>query len=198
MGEWFEALSSMEKFFATCGAGGGTLFLIRMLLMLLGAGQGDGVGGVDDDFSTDGHDGTVADSDASFHLLSLNTVSAFVMMFGLVGFAVLRANLVAAVGALVCAVIGGGLAMYVTALLFGLMLRLQTSGTLDVDRAIGAEGTVYLTVPAEGTGKVQVVVQDRLMEFDAVSEQKVELKTGERIRVVWVIRGNVLSVERAE
>ena len=38
---------------------------------------------------------------------------------------------------------------------------------LDVNRAVGQRGTVYLTIPRGGRGQVQVVVQERLMTLDA-------------------------------
>ncbi len=197
--DWFDTLAGMEKVFALCSAVGGVIFLLRMGLMVLGMEHGGGdidahadVGhGVD-------HDGDVDDSDASFHLLSLNTVTSFIMMFGLIGLSLMKAGLAAAIWATIVAVVGGFLTMLVVAKFFRFMISMKSSGTLDINRAVGAEGTVYLTIPAEGTGKVQVVIQERLTEFDAVSEDKVELKTGERIRVCWVVSGSLLSVKKAE
>ena len=61
---------------------------------------------------------------------------------------------------------------------------------------VGQEGTVYLTIPGTGTGKVNVSVQKRLKVFNAISEGDQEIKTGEQIRVVRVVPPNVLVVEK--
>jgi membrane-bound ClpP family serine protease len=76
------------------------------------------------------------------------------------------------------------------------MKNLQSSGTIDVQNAVGQEGTVYLTIPADGTGKAQVTVQDRLKVYEAVSEYGEEIPSGERIKVVKVVSGNILVVEK--
>jgi membrane-bound ClpP family serine protease len=76
------------------------------------------------------------------------------------------------------------------------LLRLQSSGTLSMGQAVGAHGTVYLTIPADGAGKARVVVQNRLKIFDATSKYNEEISTGERIRVIEVASGNILVVEK--
>ncbi|OQA23767.1 MAG: hypothetical protein BWY59_02539 [Verrucomicrobia bacterium ADurb.Bin345] len=77
------------------------------------------------------------------------------------------------------------------------MKKLQSGGgTLNLQNAVGREGTVYLTIPANGAGKVSVVVQNRLGEFEATSESGEELKTGTSIRVVGVTGDKVLVVVR--
>jgi membrane protein implicated in regulation of membrane protease activity len=75
------------------------------------------------------------------------------------------------------------------------MLRLQSSGSVSTDQAVGCTGTVYVTVPKQGSGSVQINIAHRLREFDAVSAHGEELATGTAIRVVRVT-GAVLTVER--
>ncbi len=58
------------------------------------------------------------------------------------------------------------------------------------------EGSVYLTIPAEGTGKIQITVRGSLGIYNAVSERKEEIKTGSRVLVDRVVSGNVLVVTR--
>jgi membrane protein implicated in regulation of membrane protease activity len=74
------------------------------------------------------------------------------------------------------------------------MGKLQSEGTLDVWNALGKEGTVYLTIPPTGKGIVQINVQDTLRELSAVSKDKTEIKTGERIVVVDIVGGSTLVV----
>ena len=67
----------------------------------------------------------------------------------------------------------------------------------DINNAIGSEGTVYLTIPADGSGQVQVSYQGKMHIDDAYHEAGTELKTGEKIEVVSVRGGNTLVVRAA-
>ena len=77
---------------------------------------------------------------------------------------------------------------------FALMRSFQSIGTMRIYDAMGEEGTVYLTIPADGIGKIQVTISGRLMVMDAVSQDKVELKTGERVCVSEITSGGMLAV----
>ena len=76
------------------------------------------------------------------------------------------------------------------------MGRLAEDGTLRIRQAIGQEGTVYVPIPADkaNAGKVQLKVQNRLVEFEAVTAAGQRLATGTKVRVVGVT-GTMLEVE---
>ena len=200
MGAFFESLSAVEKIFFICAVLGGVMFILRLLLSLFGGHHDADMGGdVDGGFDVhDVHDVHDAphDSDASFKILSLQGLTAFFMMFGLVGLALSRQSRWATMWATLGAFIGGLAAMWVMAKIFKGMTKLQSDGTMDIQNAVGQEGTVYLTIPAEGEGKVQVTVQGSLRELTAVSKYKTEIKTGERIVVDSVTSANVLVVKK--
>ena len=67
-------------------------------------------------------------------------------------------------------------------------MRLKAEGTQRIDRAVGRTGTVYLSVPGKnsGAGKVTVKVQNRTVEYQAVSRNEA-LATGTPIQVVAVV-----------
>ena len=174
---------------------GGTLFILRLGMMFIGGGiSDDGLDAALDAGDTN-LDVDHGDADSSFKLLSVQGLTSFFMMFGLVGLALLRANL-----PVLLTIVGGTLAglitVAVTGVIFTQMKRLQTEGTIRIQNTVGSEGTVYLTIPAEGTGKAQVVVQNRLKIFDAASKYHEQIPTGESIRVVEVASGNILVVEK--
>ena len=75
MGEWFGTMSGLERIFSICAFIGIILFLARMVLQFMG---GD-----------DGGDADIGDSDASFHYISVQGVTVFLLMFGLIGRALL-------------------------------------------------------------------------------------------------------------
>ena len=176
---------------------GGTLFLLRLVTMFLGGGISDD--GLDSALDAGGHDlsGEHVDADTSFNLLSLQGLTSFFMMFGLVGLALLKAGL-----AVVLTVIGGMAAglvtVAVTGLIFSQMRRLQTEGTINIQNTIGTEGSVYLGIPKNGTGQVQIIVQGSLKIFDAVSKSRAMIATGEKVQVVGVASGNTLIVEKTQ
>jgi membrane protein implicated in regulation of membrane protease activity len=218
----FGELSGLEKVFLTCAILSGILFAIRMIMFFLGGfadADADADVDVDVDVDMDVDMDVDADidvdvdadvdadagelsaepgtSDISFRLLTFQGITGFFVMFGLVGFALLRQSKVGEETAIAGAVIAGFITLLAIGKLFSMMKSMQSSGTINVRNAIGQEGSVYLTIPAEGTGKVQVRVQERLREFEAVSENKQEIKTGEKIKVLRVVSGNTLIVRKA-
>ena len=179
-------LTGVEVAFAICVVVGGLFFLIRLVMMLF-----VGSLGADADLDADMDTG-----DGGLRLLSLSGLSAGLLMFGLVGLA-LSINLKAgAVWSTLGGVAAGAGMMWITAVIFSFMYRLQSSGTVSLESAVGSEGTVYLTIPAQETGKVQVTVQGRLRTYGAVADDKEAIATGERVKVTRVVSGNVLVVEK--
>ncbi|HEX6269346.1 MAG TPA: hypothetical protein VFZ43_03855 [Anaerolineales bacterium] len=174
---------------------GGTLFILRLIMMFVGGGLTDNALDSALDTGADVLSGDHADADISFQLLSVQGLTSFFMMFGLVGLTLLKAN-----QPVLLTVVGGMLAGLVTVAISGLiftqMKRLQTEGTINIHNTIGTEGSVYLTIPKNGTGQVQIIVQGSLKIFDAISSNKIGIATGEKIRVVGVASGNTLVVEK--
>lgn len=176
---------------------GGTLFILRLGMMLIVGDLGGGDGGFDTPIDTGDVDisGDHVDADTSFTWLSIQGLTSFFMMFGLVGLAILRANL-----HVIISIIGGMLAgivtVAITGLIFNQMKRLQTEGTININNTVGSDGTVYLTIPKNDTGQVQIIVQGSLKIFDAISSNKKQISTGEKVRVVGVASGTTLIVEK--
>lgn len=176
---------------------GGTLFILRVITMFIGGGITDDVIDSALDIGGDTPAGEHVDSDIGFKLISIQGLTSFFMMFGLVGLALLKANF-----ALWITVLGGMLAglvtVAITGLVFSQMKRLQTEGTIRIQNTIGTEGNVYLTIPKNGTGQVQIIAQGSLKIFDAVSSTKSAIATGEKVQVVGVAGGNTLIVEKSK
>lgn len=186
----FTDLTGLEMFFLICAFLGGVMFLIRLVLQMLG-GDSD----VDADIDVGHADVVHADSDVSFKLLTMQGLTAFFMMFGLVGFVLLRESKSGIAVAIAGALAAGLASVWLIGKIFSSFKKLQSSGTMDNTSAVGAEGTVYLTIHAGGTGKVQVSVKGRLREFDAVSKINEDIKTGSSIKVID-ISGRTLVVEK--
>ena len=133
----------------------------------------------------------------SFKALSFQGLTAFFMMFGLVGWAMIRESRYSApISSLAAAAAGIG-TVWLLKFLFESAGKLQSSGTLNLNNAIGREGTVYLTIRPGQVGKVQIAIQDRLETLDATTEQTDEIKTGQRVKVVK-LSARLLVVEKCE
>ncbi len=74
--------------------------------------------------------------------------------------------------------------------------RLKHSGTLQMKNAINQIGETYLRIPAQrgGLGKVQVQVQGRYMELDAMTDDAADIATGRPIQVVNILNNQILLV----
>jgi membrane protein implicated in regulation of membrane protease activity len=144
-----------------------------------------------------GFDAHHTDSDAGFTLLSLHGLSSFFMMFGLVGLALYRQSQTGKALSIAGAALAGVLSVWAIRKLFAAVTRLQSNGTLGIADAVGCTGTVYLTIPKGGAGRVMINVKSRLREYDAVEQKGDEIPTGVAVRVVRS-DANLLIVEKMQ
>mgnify|MGYP000895479372 CR=1 FL=1 len=182
---------------------GGALFLARLILQFIGfGGHGDAADAPHDiphdvgpgsDYS-ETHSG---ESAASFKLLTFQGIMAFLLIFGLAGIALRRASGLENGVAVPLAALAGLAVRYLQARLMVSFLALQSTGNRVLSSAVVKQGTVYLTVPAEGTGQVQLVLQGALQVLEASSGAGETLKTGERVVVTGLGPGGSLVVARA-
>lgn len=203
----------MATIYLILGVAGSTFLILQFLFSLLGFDHHDfpadsvDVDSGDMDHGGDVHDahghGEAHHNDAStfFKMLSVRAIVAAITFFGWSGLAAHNGGLNTALSLLIAC--GGGLvAMYVVAWMMRALYSLQAAGNVEIDHAIGARGTVYLTIPARksGTGKVQVNVRERTMEYEAVTADEA-LPTGEPVIVVGVVgedRVEVRPIPRME
>lgn len=132
---------------------------------------------------------------AGLKLLTLRGVVAFLAIFGWGTLWLLRVGL-HPLAALFLGSAMGVWAMVLVALLLRVSLELQEDGTVRIQNALGLSGVVYLTIPAQrqGAGKVTVLVQEKLTEFDAVTDEASALLTGSEILVVGLSGRDTLVV----
>jgi membrane protein implicated in regulation of membrane protease activity len=170
---------------------GGTLFLLRTILLFSGIGMDDAHVdlGLEDAGDVD-HGGGM-----SVSLLSLQGLTAFFTMFGLVGLVLYSAG-VHVLLTIVGATFAGLFTVFIISWLFTQFGRFQSEGTLDIRNAVGATGSVYLRIPSGGTGQVQVSVQGGMRIIDALTEGSEEIPTGTSVRVIGLRDTTTLIVEK--
>ncbi len=203
----------LDTIFLIAAVVGGTVLVCQFLLTLAGLG-GEGIDGglesadVPDDFSTshspslgEAAEGEFAHHDSSwlFGVLSFRTLIAAAAFFGVAGKAALSAGFEQSTS-LVLAVLVGLSAMYGMYWLMRLVSQLTSSGNERIINALGQIATVYIPIPAagKGAGKVQLSMQNRIVEFRAVTNDDAPLKTGESVEVVDIAGSDVLCVRRTD
>jgi hypothetical protein len=194
----------METVFLVCAAIGGVILLCQFVLTLAGVGGDHDIAadhspdfGADHDISG-GHDGGHdAHHGATwyFHVLSFRSICAAITFFGLGGLAAAASPSFSSLSFPI-GLASGFVAMVAVGWLMGLLSNLQAEGTVHIERAVGTSATVYLTIPpaGEGAGKVTVKVQNRTMEYRAVTQEKETFKTGDSVLVVGVLEPDTLEV----
>jgi hypothetical protein len=205
----------MTYLFLFFAVAGGTVLICQFVLTLVGLSgghdvpddlsadvggfHGGDVHGVGIDHSGDaGHDHTAGGHDHSsswlFGVLSFRTLVAASTFFGLAGLAAEQGGL-GLFSQLGLGVICGLGAMYGVHWIMRLIGRMGEDGTVRIQRAIGQEGTVYIPIPGgkSKAGKIQLRLQNRLLEYAAVTAAADRLPTGTHVRVVGVA-GDVLEV----
>jgi hypothetical protein len=176
----------------------------------------DGVDGFDgslegdvafDGDATVGHDSTwghATDGDVSHHdgnwfyeVISIRTLAAASTIFGLVGKTMLAYGHTL-LASFVYASLAGVAALYGVYWLFKQVYRLQNAGNENVRRAIGLPATVYVPIPAgwAGAGKVMFRMQDRTVEYQAVTNEPTKLATGEKVVIVGIVNTGTVRVAR--
>jgi hypothetical protein len=190
-----ELFSGNLLFFSIPAVAGTVFFVIRLVMMFAGLGMD---GGVDVDHGGFDHGADAADphhSSELFKILSIQSIAAFIMGFGWGGVGGLK-GAGWEFGAALGSALAGGIAMvWLLTWLLKLVHDLQSSGTVSIQSAMGAEGDVYATVPkrGDGFGQVRVVVSDRQRIYNAVSETDL-LPTNTRVRVTRINEDNTLTV----
>ena len=185
----FGEATGLELIFAASALVGGVLFLLWFALMMIGGVAADvfegllGLEGVGD-----------LGADASFKALTFQGLMAFLMFFGLAGLYTMKATDTSTI-AIGVGGAAGFASMWGTGKLFQLFITLQSDGTVEISEAGGANGTVYLRIPHDGAGQVQVNFGGSLRTMNAKSHDDAEIGNGEFIEVVDIM-GDVLIVKR--
>ncbi|MBS65846.1 MAG: hypothetical protein CMA93_05965 [Euryarchaeota archaeon] len=185
----FGDATGLEMIFAASALVGGVLFLLWFALMMIGGVAADifegllGMEGVGD-----------LGADASFKALTFQGLMAFLMFFGLAGLYTMKATDTSTI-AIGVGGAAGFASMWGTGKLFQLFITLQSDGTVEISEAVGANGTVYLRIPHDGAGQVQVNFGGSLRTMNAKSHDDAEIGNGEFIEVVDTM-GDVLIVKR--
>jgi membrane protein implicated in regulation of membrane protease activity len=184
----FLDLTLIEQIYWTAAIAGTLLLGILLVMTLLG-------GDIADPGDTDAT--IAADTGIDFQFLSFKNLVGFFTIFGWSGLACLDSGMSTGLTVLI-SVVCGALMMLVMASLFYYLSRMQSSGTLKYRNAVGQIGEVYLTIGEKRSsiGKISIVVQGRLWELDAITDENSPLVRGNIIKVKEVTDNGIFIVEK--
>lgn len=179
MKEWFASLSVLGQVYLWLAAAA-TLFLIVQIVLLCFSSFGG-------DVDLDGDGDIDVDTDSGVSIFTVKGVTAFFAVGGWAG--LLTCSLVAdnlQWLSIVVALVAGGAAMAVVALIIRAMLKLQCNGALQTEKLVGKRATVYVTIPASrgGRGKITLNAQGKYVELDAVTDGTEKLVCDEIVEIV--------------
>lgn len=179
-------MTNME-FVLFCIAGFSTVvLLIQSLLMVVGM-----------DFDADVMDMEGTDFEfedqSGLRLFTIKGGVSFLSGFGWSGLSALEYGL-SEWTTLWVALSGGVLLAFLYALTMMLLGMMHAPNIEDVRDAVGKSGTVYLTIPENGTGKITVQQNGRMSVLDARSKSG-QINTGDIVQVVD-LRDGVLYVQK--
>lgn len=185
MMEWWSGLSLVSQIFSAVAIPATIIMILQSLLLLLGF-------GLDTDIDNDG------DMDASgdgMPLISVRGIVAFFSIGGWVGVVSDTAGVPVIFSCLI-AFAAGTLALLGVGLLFKNALKLQDSGNLEIGNAVGKTGRVYIPIPPKnaGHGKINVLIQDRYVELEAINEGDSVIKTDELVDILETIDSETVIV----
>lgn len=195
MAEWWEALGNAGQVFACIAIPATVMLLIQLVLTFMGFGN-DADSDTDTDIDTD----TAEDSGflgGDLQLFTLRGFIAFFSVLGWVGTICCGAGLHLAVS-IVIAALSGFAAMVLIACLMKWLMKLQYDGTENIKDALGVSGTVYLRIPPSrsGKGKISAVINGKLCEKNAVTDEEITIERGEEITVMGISGEETLIVRR--
>ena len=192
---WWTSLDLAQQIFACIAIPSTLILLIQTVLLLIGMGGGDGDVNADIDADGDIDVDGIGDGDG----LALFSVRGIVSMLAVMGWsamALLETSL-PGVASIIISVALGILMLFLMAYVMKAVSKLQSSGNIDIGKAVGKVAQVYIPIPenGSGSGKVHITVQEQYCEFNAITTASYKIKTGAYVRVVAVSEAGMLVVE---
>jgi len=153
-------------------------------------------------FHSDGAGAHTGASHAASHtgglkLFTVRGIVAFFAIGGWAGLAALTAG-VKPLWAVQIALVAGVAAMLLASVVIKFALRMQSSGNIDLRNAIAQTAEVYITIPPlrSKTGRVTMVLQERFIEIEAVTDSETPLKTNTMVEIVGLAGSDCLVVRQ--
>ena len=219
--DWWTGMNILQQSFAVVAIPATVMLFLQTIMLLFGIGgshdtdtQADGDASFDHgdfaddlnitdngDFAEDVHiEDTSHDysnhHDAGLRLFTVRGIVAFFSVGGWLGVVLGETKLHTAF-VLLISVLGGLISLFTIALILKWSLKLQDEGNIDIRNALGKTAQVYIPIPANGKsfGKVTLLLQDRYVEYSAITQNSEALKTDSLVKITGIINQSTLVVK---
>lgn len=179
MKEWFTNLSVMEQIFFWLGIVSTLFLIVQIVLMSVSSFGGD--------IDIDGDGDIDVDTDSGVSIFTVKSITAFFAVgswSGLLTCALVSDKLQWL--AIIVSLVAGAAAMAVMVLLLRAIVKLQCNGAFEIEKIVGQQATVYVSVPPSrsGRGKITMNAQGRFVELDAVTDSDARLAVDEVVEII--------------
>lgn len=138
---------------------------------------------------------SMVDSDASFNLLSLESILSFLMCFGWMGYYNLHYLNNPIKTTLIISLVCGAIGMLFFAFMFSLIKKMEFVPKSDLKDLVGKSGKSYTKFNPLSKGQIQIEFNNGLKTLDAVNNSDCEIASFELIKVVKV-EDDVIYIEK--
>lgn len=197
MAIWWQGMNTFQQTIFVIAVSATIVMLIFLVLMLFGLGDSfDGDVDIDVDLDGDAFNSEPLTAFSGLRIFTIRGSLAFLSVGGWV--TLILSNTTTPLISGIVGVVAGGVAMYLLALAFKALTKLESEGNLDYHNAIGKTGNVYIKIPKNksGIGKVIVTLQERLTEVDAITNDAEDLKTGTTVEIIDVANESTVIVRK--
>ena len=200
---WWTTLNGLQQTLWVLSLLSTTFFTVSTLLSFVGVGDMDFDVDVDMDVDMDVNaDADLAAFESSgygaevLEYLSLRNIAAFTLGFSWTG--ILFYESLGTLALLIAVPAGAGFA-YLNQWLTKMMLRLESSGNVNLQETLGHSARVSVEVDAARAGKGKVIVRllERELELLAITEDTQALKRGQRVQI-YNVEDGVLWVSKED
>jgi hypothetical protein len=185
---WWDALTLAKQIFYGIALTAGVVAIILMVMAIFGLEHDDALDAL--------ASGGGVDHDAGGGIFSVKPLTGFFLGFGWIGGFSLGHGVTLWV-ALILGCMAGVAMMAVIVFMFRAILGIRSDGTARIEDAVGAVGTVYLTLPAARGSGGQVIVnfRGRQETYGALQAGGTAIASGDKVKVVGLIDARTLLVE---
>lgn len=194
MTNWWNGLTGLNQTLYGIAVCISVPFVWQLAAAMLGLAHDGDMDGSDADSGADGGTDDAVATALAFKLLSLRALLTFFTLFFWASALYLERGLMFS-RVFGIAVIWGLGGMVSVAVLLHLLPRLAHTGTRNLDSALGTEATVYIDIPAGGTGEVRAVVSGSVGYIKARALHGEAVKAGTPVAIRKRIGQTILVVE---
>lgn len=189
MMEYLDGLAPLLRTFWLIAIPTSLFFIVQTIMTFAGGGDSDVETDTDADFDMDG-------GDLDFHIFSLRNLINFLLGFSWAGISFW--NIIANKNVLIfIAFLTGAFFVYIFFFVIKQVMKLAEDNSFHIKETLDKTAEVYLTIPANKTGKGQVLisVKGATHQLIAMTEND-SIKTGTLVKVVRIENENILIVTK--